>query len=182
MNLKSSKKHKIMKKESIKIEIDLNKIYIDEERLKSQIEERIINTVVNGYLKEVEPLFKKKIEQLVIAEAQKTVTSIKKIPLDKCDIAGIKQTMTLDEYIIKRFIDSLSVRVDDQGRSDSYSYGDKKTPIDWAIFNAMKSGGMKKEIDVVVQKVNEYYRASINELIMKTLNPIYEQLLLKLKS
>jgi hypothetical protein len=173
-----------MKTEPIKIEIELSEIELDECSLKSRIEDKIINTVVNGYLKEVEPFFKKKIEQLVVTEAQKTITSIKKIPLDKCDISGLKQTMTLDEYIIKQFLGSLSIKVDEQGRNgnNSSAYSDRRTPIEWAIHKAMTSGGMKKEIDSVVKKVEENYKASINELIMKTLSPIYEQLLLKLKS
>jgi len=172
-----------MRKDTLKVEIEYTPDY-DSETLNQAIRNAIVDKVVKQYLASIDKQFKDKLDEMVTKQVSKDIKNIQTIPLDTCDLekGAIKKSMTLRDYIIQRAIDSLKVRVDERGRSDSDSYNDKKTILEWTVARTIKDSKFSSALNSEIKNIEEQYKSSLKDMVIGTLAPVYEQLLLKLKS
>jgi hypothetical protein len=174
---------KKMENKPIEVTVTWNPNY-DEGSLNDRIENAIIKKVSDLYIETIDKKFKSKVDELVTSAVSLMIKDIKTIPLDTCDLekGQIKKSMNLRDYIVQRAVDSLKVKCDSYGRTDSGASSDKKTPIEWQISKTINQSAFTKELQIEIQRVQNEYQTNLRTMITSALAPIYEQLLLKLKS
>jgi hypothetical protein len=166
----------------ISITVDWDLEY-DEGSLNDRIETAIINAATQKYLNDLDASFAEKLEQMLHDQAFKIVKDIKRFQLDKCNSSGIKETISMEDFIIKKSIESLEIKRDKQGRaSGNYSNDDKRTMVEWVIADTVTSSNSEfmKVLKRKIEKIEKEYQDKLQEMVTKTLAPVYSSLVEKL--
>ena len=174
-----------METKEIKVEITWNPNY-DSGSMNDRIQNAIVEKVTEQYIQTVDKKFKEKLDEMITQSVSLMIKDIKTIALDTCDLekGSIKKSMTLRDYIIQRAVDSLKIMVDENGRNskDQYSNSEKKTIMEWTIQKTLKNSTFSTALNAEIKRIQDEYQANIRNMVTSSLAPIYEQLLLKLKS
>lgn len=150
----------------------------DSNDLNEEVKKAIADKMIADYMDNIEESFTKKMEELILTEAQKIVHGMSKIYVDKCNTSGVKESMTIEQFIIQTATDSLTNRVDRNGRSGHNASGDRRTPIEWFITDTIDGGknNFGSELKTQCVKIERDYAASLEAMVNKTLAPLYKKL------
>ncbi|MFA5234160.1 MAG: hypothetical protein WC390_07155 [Sulfurimonas sp.] len=156
----------------------------DEGSLNQRIQDAIVDKVVKQYIETIDKSFKSKLDTMITDAVKIMIKDIKTIPLDTCDLekGAVKKSMLLRDYIIQRAVDSLKLKTDEAGRSDSSAYNERRTPIEWVVKRHINDGDFSKAIQSEILRVQNEYKINLRNLVNDAIAPVYEQILLKLKS
>ena len=105
-----------MKENKIQVTVDWDMEW-NEESLNEQIEQSVIRKATEVYLSGLEKTFEKKLEKMLHDQAFKIVKNINSFELDKCNKDGLKETISMEDYIIQKTIESLDIKRDKSGRT-----------------------------------------------------------------
>jgi hypothetical protein len=165
----------------ISITVDWDLEY-DESSLNERIEDAIIRKATDSYIVNVEKNFRQKLETSILDQVQKIVKGINRIELDQCNKSGIKEVISMEDYIIKKAIEALDKKTDQYGRDDYNSRDEKRTAIGWVVKDIItsKEQQFQKELRVQIGKIEAEFQKTLQEMVTKTLTPIYTKLVEKL--
>lgn len=169
-----------MNKNKIKVSFDWDPNW-NNESLQNQIEVEIIKTSVNKFISNIEANFTKKIEELVFKRVSETLSNIDEITITPCSINGIKEPMTFKQFIIKKAIESFEKGVNYYGEINGSR--DYKNITEYIIKKELlkEKGVLSNKLQEEINFINDTYIKSLNEMVTKTLGPIYKELLKELK-
>lgn len=153
----------------------------DQDTLNQKIENQVVDVAVNRLLTNIEGKLTNKVEQLVSDQAMSIIENLDEIRLTPCSTNGLKETVTLKQFIIQKALDVLKARVDESsGRKTEYSGISYIEYIVKKLLSEERSkfySAVKKEIE----KVSETFTKSLEEIVSKLLAPEYLKLRKKLK-
>lgn len=166
---------------SITVDWDLD---WNEKSLNHQIEQAIVKAATKQYLKGLEKTFEKKLETMLHEQAFKIVKNINSFELDKCNADGLKETISMEDYISKKAIESLGVARDVYGQTGHTARSEKHTMIEWVVKKTIeqKDNVFTKELKTQIDQIEAEYQAKLQGMVTKTLAPIYSKLVDKLNS
>lgn len=173
-----------MKENKISITVDWNLEY-DEQSLNSRIEDTIVREATKMYLENLDKSFAKKLEKLLNDQAFKIVKNINRIELDKCNTNGLKESISLEDFIINKATESLTIKRDKYGQIDGYnSEKDKRTIVEWVVNDIISSNKSKfqESLRTEIEKIEKEFQNNLEKMVTKTLTPIYVKLTEKLNS
>lgn len=168
----------------MKIELDFTPDYNSEE-LQQSIKDAIVDKMLETYMTNIEKSFTKKLETQILTEVNKIVKGMSKIYVEKCDTKdGVKESMTIEQFVISKATGALTTKVDDYGRSDYNSSNNKKTPIEWLVEKSLKNGQNEfvKELQEQCDNIRNQYQADLEKMVVKTLAPLYKELRKQIKA
>ena len=169
---------------NINVEWDLE---LDETSLNEQIEQSIISAATKEYMDGLEKTFEGKLESMLHKQAYKIVKNIGEFELDKCNANGLKETISIEDFIAKKAVESLNVKTNSSGEVGNNGYNNRekfRTTIEWVIHDVIIDKdnqfieAMKKQIAVIEKE----YQDKLQEIVGVTLSPIYKKLVDKLNS
>lgn len=172
-----------MKDNKISITVDWDLDY-DEESLNKRIEDTIIREASKKYLADLENKFAEKLEKMLHDRAFKIVKSINKFQLDKCNKDGLKETISMEDYIVKKSIESIDIKRDKYGRTGYDAEKDKRTIVEWTVNKIIteKDNGFYASLENEIDRIEKEYQLRLQDMVTKTLTPIYKKLIEKLNS
>lgn len=167
----------------ISVTVDWDLEY-DEESLNERIENNIVEKATKIYLEKLDKKFAATLEKLLYDQAYKIVKGINKFELDKCNTNGIKETISIENFLIKKSIESLEIKRDSYGRTGSSASNEQRTPIDWIVKGIIedKQNGFSAALLTEIEKTNRAFQDKLQEMVTKTLTPVYVKLIEKLNS
>jgi len=169
--------------ETMKITVEYNPEW-EESSINDKIESKIVEVATRKYLENLNETFGKKIEELIYVQAQAIVKGITKIELDQCNKNGLKEVISIEDFIVKKAIESLTVKVDSRGRNDYNSGSEKRTPVEWLVNEHLKTknNSFANELKSQINKIEQEFQNKLKEMVNTTLAPIYQKLVNKLNS
>jgi len=172
-----------MKDNKISITVDWDLEY-DEASLNRRIEDTIVREATKKYLENLEKSFGKKLEKMLHDQAFKIVKNINKFELDKCNSNGIKETISMEDFIIKKSIESLEIKRDEYGRTGHNARNEQRTMIEWVVKDMLKGSenSFKESLKNKIQIIEKEYQDKLQDMVTTVLTPIYTKLIEKLNS
>jgi len=156
----------------------------DEQSLNERIENEIVNMATKKYLENLEKSFAVKLEKMLHDQAFKIVKNIKNFQLDKCNKDGLKETISMEDYIIKKSIESIDIKRDEYGKTGYDARSDQRTMLEWTIKDIIlnKKNEFTEKLKSEINIISDEYQSKLQDMVTKTLSPIYTKLIEKLNS
>lgn len=172
-----------MKENKISITVDWDLEY-SEESLNREIENAVIDAATKKYLEKLDNTFAEKLETMLHEQAYKIVKGINRFQLDKCNKDGLKETISMEDYIIKKSIESIDVKRDSYGRTGHNANSEQRTMIEWTIKDIVTRGDNEfiKSLKKEIIKIENEYQNKLQDMVTKTLAPVYKKLVEKLNN
>lgn len=162
----------------MKIEIDFTPEY-NEGELQQSIKDAIVDKMLATYMTDIEKSFTKKLESQILIEVNKIVRGMSKIYVEKCDTKdGVKESMTIEQFVISKATGALTTKIDSCGRTDYNSNNDKRTPIEWLVQKSLEGGQNEfvRELQLQCDNIKSKYQEDLEKMVVKTLAPLYKKL------